>query len=377
MLSGQQPGWPTLRLAIIEHLEDLLAQQGMRVALHFELEGMYRTTSGQELDFSWINVQLRANQVQGQLKKEYWPFQWEFVSDFSGQSPIQEAGSLAKAMQLVPKLLRQHGASEVMLQPIVWRASQERYVAGSSAIFGQRNGMVHVPNAIQLNLSVQDETGTNLMAESGLGEWLQYQLLQTSYANCLLFLPEHDAFKRLRLRQDFGLDDELSSPYELSGGHQGSIALYKQKGKHNQPMGRKTLLYSHQGHGLVYHDDWKPGCRVEHRLGATSQHYDPHLNVMFALLNVLDAVTAWQQSPRGTPKFDNKALPTSLFDTATETGAMTIFEQDTWLQDAIDHYCQKLTVETNHSLGYGVKQHYLHCVRRHLARAATHEQLII
>ena len=45
----------------------------------------------------------------------------------------------------------------------------------------------------------------NLVATTELGERLQQQLLKASYANCLLFLPEEEAFERLQLKQRYDL----------------------------------------------------------------------------------------------------------------------------------------------------------------------------
>lgn len=342
----------------IAHCLSLLQNQGFRACVHFELEGLATMPRGQELPYQVVNDWLRARQIPGQLKKEYWQGQWEYVSDFAGQSPLEEAVSLANVMALLPAKLRSMGAQQVCLSPVAWYASAHRYTHGSGSIFGNKNGAVHVPNAIQVNVSVNDAHGKNLMPDSGLGEWLQYHLLQNSVHCGLLFLPEEDAYRRLALRTDYGLDAELSSPWELSGGHQGSIALYKEKGKHNQPMGVKPLVLDAKQSPIASIHDWRATCRVEHRLGATSEHYDPFINVLFVLLNVLDAIASWQKA-QVVPEFSATPLPTSLMSNSEHTGAIALFQQDIWFAARIDHYCQDLTSASVSSPGQMIKHTFL------------------
>lgn len=361
--------------AIIQHLITKLENLRLKPVMHFELEGMYRTRNNTTIDFSSINNSLKSLGILGTLKKEYWPFQWEFVSDFLGQSPLREADSLAQAMLHIPKLFAQQGAEKVFLCPVVWQATKAKYLPESSVLFGNNNGMVHVPNAIQINISVLDSNKNNLMAESPLGEWVQFHLLKQSLACCLLFLPENDAFRRLQLRSLFGLDAELSSPFELSGGHQGSIALYREKGKHNQLMGQEPLLINSKAEVIAYIQDWRKTSRVEHRLGATSALYDPYLNTIFILLAVLDAVADWQQSPTEPTSFVDCQLPTTLTNSVGEAGAIELFEQEGWFATQIDHYCQDMAGEKNHSIGNQVKQHYLRMIKRHASHNHSQQEL--
>jgi hypothetical protein len=186
-------------------------------------------------------------------------------------------------------------------------------------------------------------------------------LLVNSYACCLLFLPEEDAFKRLALRQDYGLDAELSSPVVLSGGHQGSIALYKEIGKHNQVMGLEPLFFATDNSVLHYAGDWRKTARVEHRIGATSKNYDPYLNMLFILINVLEGISKWQVAETA-PKFEDKALPVSLFDghnkqTGQEMlGALSLFENDSWFASKIDYYCTDMPNMNVLDLGIKIKE---------------------
>lgn len=339
--------------------EHWLQNNGYCPKVHFELEGMVALPFGRDLDFSRLDNELRNYAIPAQVKKEYWRGQWEYVSDMNGQSPLQEAQYLHRAMKLLPLLMKQQGASGVFLDPVIWHGSQQRYAQGSNAIFAEQTGTVHVPNAIQINVSVDDHNGNNLMPDSGIGEWLQYQLLQTSYANCLLYLPEADAYERLALRTVYGLDTELSSPWELSGGYQGSIALYKEKGKHDQPMGVKTLLLGPDSEPLISEENWRETCRVEHRLGATSEKYDPFINVLFTLLNVITAIENWQENQLP-PDFCARPLPQSLENKDGKQGALSLFASDNWFSNSINQYCQNMSVDELDSLpGMGLHPEWL------------------
>jgi hypothetical protein len=174
-----------------------------------------------------------------------------------------------------------------------------------------------VPNSIQINISATNRQGINALPDSNLGEWLQHHLLETSYECCLLYSPEQEAFSRLSLKQDYDLHDELSSPCDLSGGYQGSIALYKEKGKHNQFLGEYDSLKK------IYH--WQPLSRVEHRLGASSQNYNAYLNCAYALANLSDALVSYQEK-KSMHHFGSKKLPSSFMH------AYEIFEQGEWFE---------------------------------------------
>lgn len=346
---------------LIQHLLDTLEAKGFKAVVHFELEGVFEACASKpSLDYSAINQKLHALSIDGELKTEYWKNQWEYVSLFNGQSPLKEAQNLTRAMDVLPRLMSQHGASKVLLSPVVWSGDSGRYVSGSGAIFSVDDSHVHIPNAIQVNVSVENIAGENLFATQGLGECIQHQLLLNSYACCVLFLPEEDAFKRLALREDYGLDAELSSPVVLSGGHRGSIALYKEWGKHNQPMGLEPLFYGADESVLHYAGDWKKTARVEHRLGATSKFYDPYLNMLFILLNVLEGIDKWQ-SRQPPAAFADKALPMSLFDQQDKQGALSLFKDDNWLEDKVNFYSQGLAetsalLSEKDSLGARLKQ---------------------
>lgn len=360
---------PLIWQQILSVFTELVEDQGYRPVIHFELEGTYESSRpDSQLDFGSVNKGLKQAGIAGHLKTEYWQNQWEFVSDFAGQSPTEEASHLHHAMNILPDLMLRHGARRVRLTPITWYGDKGRYAPGSNAIFITDSAGVHIPNAVQINISIADAKGQNLLPDSNLGEWLQHHLLQTSFDCCLLFLPEEDAFKRLLLRSEYGLDAELSSPFELSGGHQGSIALYKQRGKHNQDMGKTPFIYDKNEQVLSYQHDWRSTCRVEHRLGATSALYDPFLNVLFILLNMLQTLDDWQpcQSP---PEAAVKPLPTSLFGRPGMPGAWHLFEQETWFTETYERFRGSSHDGQHLPKGQQIKSQYLRLVERRATQA--------
>jgi hypothetical protein len=304
----------------IELLHAEIRHLGSEPVIQFELEGTYRPhfTGDTALDYKSINQKLRQHGIQGIIKPEYWQFQWEYASEMEGQTPLKAAHDLNWLMKNLPALLHEHGAHEVFIKPVCWGKEGEHQplLEKDSEKFDLSKN-VHVPNAIQINISATNRQGINALPDCNLGEWLQYHLLETSYECCLLYSPEKEAFSRLSLKQDYGLHEELSSPCDLSGGYQGSIALYKERGKHNQFLGEYDSIKG------IYH--WQPHSRVEHRLGASSKNYNAYLNCAYALANLSDALVSLQEK-RTAPHFGSKKLPNSFKQ------AYEIFAQGEWFE---------------------------------------------
>ena len=335
---------------------------GYKAQIHFELEGCNRIGSHceQQLDFSKINQCLYELDIEGEIVSEYWQNQWEYVSLFNGQTPLKEAYNLQQVITKLPRLFQQiYGKNyqiETLIQPVVWSGDQGKLITGSSQIFASEIRAVHIPNAVQLNVSVLDKRGKNLIAEKGFGEHLQDSFLRTSLACCLLYLPEEAAFERLALKSRYGLAQELCSPVDISGGHQGSVALYKQLGKHNQNMGEEPLLYDSQNNVLSVQQNWQKTARIEHRLGAASIYYNPFINVLYGLLNILDTVKAYEQStPLFIDDFTPTPLPSSLYtDNNCEfLGALDLFKASTWFSDSINLVEEKMATKPDGSLKLG------------------------
>jgi hypothetical protein len=343
-----------LTINAITRVQNYLGQLGYKAQIHFELEGCYRFKNNrdQKLDFSQINQCLRQLDIDGEIVCEYWRNQWEYVSLFNGQTPLKEAYNLQQIITKLPLLFQQfygkNAIIETLIQPVVWSGDQGKLITGSKQVFTNDTRAVHIPNAVQLNVSVLDSKGNNLIAKEGVGEYLQGCFLRTSLECCLLYLPEEAAFERLALKTRYGLAQELCSPVDISGGHQGSIALYKKLGKHNQNMGEEPLLYDSDNNVLSVQQNWQKTARIEHRLGAASIHYNPFINVLYGLLNVLDAVQAYEQEPSlSTGSFAPIALPSSLFtpkSTTATLGAVDLFKGGTWFSDSINFVEQKATM---------------------------------
>jgi len=348
----------SLAKSAITLLQTYLASLGYRAQIHFELEGCYHIASENnktaKLDFNAINQYLQRLNIDGEIVSEYWQNQWEYVSLFNGQTPLKEAMNLHQVITNLPQwfqgLYNHHGTVKTLISPVVWSGDKGKLALGSEQIFTNDTRAVHIPNAVQLNVSVLDCAGNNLIAKADFGEYLQYCFLRTSYECSLLYLPEEAAFERLALKTRYGLAQELCSPTDISGGHQGSVALYKKVGKHNQNMGEEPLLYDNFNQVLTVQQNWQKTARIEHRLGAASIHYNPYINVLYGLLNVIDAVEAYEKKKSlCVPEFTSIDLPKSLFttrklktDNKQSLGAIDLFKGSSWFSQSINNAQDKV-----------------------------------
>jgi hypothetical protein len=347
-------------------LQQYIAQLGYRPVIHFELEGCYQPPVNEHanvpfsLNYQQINLQLSHLGIDGELVPEFWSNQWEYVSKFNGQSPLKEAQNLTQAIHILPKLFAQQGIENTLIKPVVWGGDKGKLANEGGNVFTTDNRAVHIPNAVQINISAVDGNGFNIINKQSFGEYLQQCFLKTSLSCCLLYLPEEDAYERLKLKSKYGLADELCSPTDISGGHQGSIALYKKVGKHNQAMGEETLLYDQHQQVLLSELNWEKTARIEHRLGASSIQYNAFNNIIYALLNLIDALDVYERNDcvrkiRQHADFDKpKELPTSLFDKNERLGAINLFENDKWFNERLN----EISIYMNGSslLGDRVKQ---------------------
>lgn len=359
----------------INLLQRYLEQLGYRAQIHFELEGCYQidhnNPHAKKLNFSAINQHLRSVDIDGEIVSEYWQNQWEYVSLFNGQTPLKEAKNLHQVITHLPQWFKafygKNGLVKTLIEPVVWSGDKGKLASGSNQIFTNDTRAVHIPNAVQLNVSVLDSRGNNLLAEEGFGEYLQSCFLRTSLECCLLYLPEEAAFERLALKTRYGLAQELCSPVDISGGHQGSVALYKKLGKHNQNMGEEPLLYDKHNQVLIMQQNWQKTARIEHRLGAASIHYDPYINVLYGLLNIVDAIEAYQENRNlSVSEFINVSLPQSLFsdkENIHTLGAVELFKASSWfnqrlntVQDTFKHLKVNAELDCPLMLGDKIKQ---------------------
>jgi len=333
-------------------IQEYIAQLGFRPSIHFELEGCYQPPRNSHfcLSYSLINQQLQYLGIDGELVPEYWRNQWEYVSKFNRQSPLEEATNLTRAIANIPSLLSHQGVEHTLIKPVVWSGDQGKLAEGSGHIFTDDNRAVHIPNAIQMNVSAMNQYNENIIPNNYFGEFLQQCFMQTSLACSLLYLPEEEAFERLTLKERYGLAQELCSPVDISGGHQGSIALYKKVGKHNQKMGEQPLLFNEFNDVIVSKVDWIKTARIEHRLGASSLDYNAYVNVVYGLLNVVDALEAYATDSCElllTREQSTIKLPESLYDTSGGFGAISLFKQDHWFDYSINTIQEKLSMNDN------------------------------
>ncbi|MEW6990131.1 hypothetical protein AADZ91_05510 [Colwelliaceae bacterium 6441] len=325
---------------VIVTLQEYIVSLGFTPVIHFELEGCYHSSqTNKPINFSTINQQLLQLNIAGEVIPEYWHQQWEYVSLFQGQSPLQEADYLSRAIKYLPFIFAQQGVEQTLIKPVVWQGDKGKLAIGCHNIFSGEKRAVHIPNAIQMNVSVKNSEDHNIIVDASFGEYLQQCFLETSKESSLLYLPEEEAFERFALKTKYGLAEELCSPNDISGGHQGSIALYKERGKHNQLMGEEPLLYDHHNNVLLSENDWQKFARIEHRLGASSVYYNAYLNVIYGLLNIIDALDVFidnQCTAQLKTTVCQSQLPVSLYCQNEELGAIELFNQETWFAASIN-----------------------------------------
>jgi hypothetical protein len=337
--------------------QQYIKQLGFVAHVHFELEGCFdlKNANINQVDLAKLNQLLHWHHIDGEFVYEYWQNQWEFVSAFNGQSPLTEASNLEKVITNLPLWLKQVHNTEIntLIKPVVWSGDNGQLADKSSAIFSPINRDVHIPNAIQINISASKvasaEENSNIIATTNLGEYLQQSFLQTSLPCCLLYLPEEEAFERLLLKTKYGLAQELCSPIDISGGYQGSIALYRKKGKHNQKLGQQPLLYDQNNNVLISEYKWQQTARVEHRLGASSLQYNTYVNVVFALANLISAIEKYLDKAK-LEHIAVQTLPLSLRSSNTQLGAIDLFKQESWFAATINGLEKKLSTQYKNTL---------------------------
>jgi hypothetical protein len=334
----------SLTVQAIILLQNHIKKLGFTPVIHFELEGCYQLDVNIKkfsLNYQRINRQLANSGIDGELVPEYWSNQWEYVSLFNGQSPLKEAENLSQALKCLPRLFAEQGIYKTLIKPVVWAGDKGKLANGSGDIFTTETRDVHIPNAVQMNISALDREGNNIIIDGGFGEYLQQCFLDTSLNCSLIYLPEEEAFERLALKSKYGLAAELCSPIDISGGHQGSIALYKEVGKHNQAMGEEPLLYDHNNEILVSQQNWQKTARIEHRIGASSIQYNAYFNIIYALLNLIDALEVYKGNNCRRllrKEAHQQDLPLSLYDNnlTADTGAISLFESDNWFSESLN-----------------------------------------
>jgi hypothetical protein len=84
---------------------------------------------------------------------------------------------------------------------------------------------------------------------------------------------------------------------------------------------------------------------------------------------VLEGIGKWQ-AKKPLPKFEDKALPVSLYDQdnkqveSQKLGALSLFKNDSWLVNRIDLYCQDMPNMNVINLGEKIKETMLNKYQR-------------
>ena len=118
-----------------------------------------------------------------------------------------------------------------------------------------------MPNAIQLNISLWKE-GLNMLANKNFAFFLQNSLIKNSINNLIFFVPNQESLDRLFLKEDYGLQEKLMSPHDISGGNKGSIACYLEKNKKDLPN-NLDINFDNLSYKVLDHQyDWQKNSRI-------------------------------------------------------------------------------------------------------------------
>ena len=72
----------------------------------------------------------------------------------------------------------------------MWSGDRAKLGDRCQNVFSGEQRAVHIPNAIQINVSILNNQNENMVAETAFGDYLQQAFLSSSLSCCLLYLPE-------------------------------------------------------------------------------------------------------------------------------------------------------------------------------------------
>ncbi len=280
---------------IINLVEEILKQRQLKISINIEAEGGYKINESnfdENNFYNKINQTIKSLNIKARIKPEFWKNQWEYESDFQVSNVNNVLQDYDKFLDNLNKIF----APQIpIFEPILydWQKTEE----GKS---------VHVPNSVQLNLSVWKEN-KNLLTDKNFAYFLQNLLIENSIKNLIFFIPNQAALDRIFVKDEYDLKEELSSPNNISGGNQGSIACYLELNKKNKP---NTI-------DGFFNDDksnWHERARIEFRLASATYDYDIYLHVFFVMIITLEAILKYQENNKILPNNNSYSIPRIFAD---------------------------------------------------------------
>lgn len=294
-------------LQLINLLNYKLKQLNYYSAINLELEGFY------ELDtmikpanlYNSFNDKLTKLGIKAKLKSEFWQNQWEYESNFNISNINKIITDYENFLANIDKIF---APAQPIIKPVIYNWQQLKF-----NLHKNYPRPIHVPNAIQLNISLW-QNGKNLCAQENYLNFLQNLLIDNSINNLVFFLPNQAALDRLLIKEQYNLQDKLMSPDDISGGNQGSIAAYLKLNKKNKPNNMPINLENITYQIAPNQANWQKNARIEFRLASSSYDYNLNLHISFILIIILESIIRYDKNRLYSCNEKKYALPKKFSD---------------------------------------------------------------
>lgn len=283
-----------LNTEIIHWICHFFKDKGISISFNLEIEGVIKHSNQQHINFEQLNKTRQELGIQGQFKPEFWKNQWEFETTFG-------IGNVSSTLQNYTRFINNLNTLfyplKPLLIPVAYQFETGEIAKQNTNIFVNTSKVIHIPNAIQVNISLWKEK-QNLLANKAFAYHLQNKLIKNSVSNLLFSIPNQRALDRLHLTSSYNLSQELCSPHNISGGHTGSIAYYAETNKKNSPLNPDHIILNQHGKMEFFRNNWQEKARIEYRLASSCLDYNIYNHCSFILLNCLSSYFSFRQSPQ-------------------------------------------------------------------------------
>ena len=310
---------------LINFVEEILQERQIKISINIEVEGGYKINESnfdENHFYNKINQAIKSFNINARIKPEFWKNQWEYESDF-------QVGKVNNVLQDYDKLLdnlnKIFAPQTPIFEPILYDWQQTE--VGKS---------VHIPNSVQINLSLWKEN-QNLLVDKNFAYFLQNLLIENSINNLIFFIPNQAALDRIFVKDEYDLKEELSSPNNISGGNQGSVACYLELDKKNKP---NTI-------DGVFNEDknnWYERARIEFRLASSSLNYNIYLHTFFVMIIALEAVLKYQKNSQTKAIENSYEIPRAFAGDDLES-VKSRYEKGNFFEEKIDSFKKYLNEE--------------------------------
>jgi len=308
-------------------IDNILEEKGIKSSINIELEGTYLDNDNLQKNnfYQKANNELKKLGIKGKLKPEFWKNQWEYESNFQIGNTIQTINGYQKFYHNTNKIFFPQIPN---IQPISYNWQE---------LDGK---LIHVPNAIQINISLWKK-GFNMLSDKNFAFFLQNTLIRDSVNNLIFFIPNQKSLDRLFLKEDYDLKEKLMSPHEISGGTKGSIACYLEKDKKDLPNNLKlncdNLHYKIADHKY----DWQKNARIEFRLASADLEYNLQLHIVFIMLAMLESLILYDEGKEYNQIKATYKVPRKFYDSELDN-IITRYEDGLFLDKKTHLFSKKL-----------------------------------